>query len=252
MSKNLADLRFAIRNASGQVSCIWRLWATRHGDVYLAARNMAKIEKYSFHKSGVCRSAFTSEYGAPKTMTDRAMFKWRRLSTPAAGESRGSRVAWIAFPTDYLSSPSGLVVKDVAWIEAAPAGGATYIEVVFTRESPERVHRAFRERQERDVLTYLRLPSEEALFVCSYHADWENKDLRMPGEGKVADLVFSSRDPHDTGRPVRIRFGPAPCDGDALVLQELGGYPVHAGPKHETQGAGDEAARPQLALSELR
>ena len=182
-------------------------------------------------------------------MTDRAMFKGRRLPTPAAGEDRGSRVAWIAFPTDYLSGAFDSGVKDVAWIEAAPAGGATYIEVVFTRESQERVHRAFRERQERDVLTYLRLLFDEALFVRYYHADWENKDLSMPGDGKVADLVFSALDPHDTGRPIRIRFGPAPSDGDALVLQELGGYPIDAGPKPELQRMRDETVRPQLDLS---
>lgn len=75
MAKNIADLRFAIKNSSGLVSSIWRLWATRHGDVYLATRSMAKIEKFSFHKSGICRSAFTNEHGTPQTMTDRVMFK---------------------------------------------------------------------------------------------------------------------------------------------------------------------------------
>lgn len=244
MAKNLADLRFAVRSPSGQVSSIWRLWATRHGDVYLATRTMAKIEKYSFHKSGICRSAFTNEHGTPKTMTDRAMFEWKRLSTPAAGEGKASRVAWLGFPTDYLSKPSDAGVEGMAWIEAAPAGGATYVEFAFTRESQKSIETAFRTRQERTLLAYVELPSDEAFFGSYYHADWENKDLNMPGNGEVADLAFSSHDPCNTGRPIRIRFGSAPSDGDPLVLQELGGYPMPATPNPALQGTRDKAARP--------
>lgn len=235
MAKNLADLRFAIRSASGQVSSIWRLWATRHGDVYLATRSMAKIEKYSFHKSGICRSAFTNEHGTPQTMTDRAMFKWKRLATPAAGEGRASLVAWLAFPTDYLSQPSASSVEGVAWIEAAPAGGATYVEFAFTRESQKSIEAAFRKREERKLLAYVELSPDQAFFGSYYHSDWENNDLNMPGNGQVADLVFSPRDPYDTGRPIRIRFGPAPSDGDSLVLQELGGYPIPGTPNSALQ-----------------
>lgn len=91
---------------------------------------------------------------------------------------------------------------------------------------------------------YVELPTDEALFGSYYHADWENKDLNMPGNGEVANLVFSSRDPCDTGRPIRIRFGPAPSDGDALVLQELGGYPMPATRNPTLQGMRGEAARP--------
>jgi hypothetical protein len=161
-------------------------------------------------------------------MTDRAMFKWKRLSTPAAGEGKASRVAWLGFPTDYLSRPSNSGVEGVAWIEAAPAGGATYVEFLLTREPQESIEAAFRERQERNLLAYVKLPTDEAFLGAYYYADWENKDLNMPGNSKVADLVFSPRDPYDTGRPIRIRFGPPPSDGDALVLQELGGYPMPA------------------------
>ena len=226
MSKNLIDLRFAIRSSLGQVSSIWRLWATRHGDVYLATRTMSKIEKYSFHKSGICRSAFTNEHGAPQTMTDRAMFKWKRLATPATGDGKASRVAWLGFPTDYLSKTSDSSVVGVTWVEAAPTGGATYIEFAFTRESLESIEKAFCERQERNLLAYVELSSDEGFLGSYYHADWENKDLNIPGNGEVADLVFSQHDPYDTGKPIRIRFGAAPSDGDALVLQELGGYPI--------------------------
>jgi hypothetical protein len=226
MAKNLTDVRFAIRGSSGQVSSTWRLWVTRHGDVYLATRSMAAIEKYSFHKSGICRSAFTSQASTPGTMADRAMFKWRRLATPEVGKDGGARVAWLIFPTDCLSSTFDSDDKPVRWIEAAPAGGATHVELAFTFESQERTARTFAEKQERKLLAYKGLPCGEAIFLNYFHGGWENCDLNIPGDGRTADLVFSSQDPYATGRPMRIRLGRPPADGDALVLVELGGYRV--------------------------
>jgi hypothetical protein len=38
---------------------------------------MGHIEKVSFHESGICRRAFTREHGAPSTMTDWVMNRWR-------------------------------------------------------------------------------------------------------------------------------------------------------------------------------
>jgi hypothetical protein len=198
---------------------------------------MAKIEKYSFHKSGLCRSAFTSEHGTPDTMADRAMFKWRRLSTPPAGDGRAARVAWLIFPSDYLSKLSDLDGQDVVWVNAAPAGEATHVEISFTHESQEFIRRAFAEHQERSLLAYFTLTGEEALLVNCRNGAWENSDLNMPGEGKVADLVFSPRDPYDTGRPIRIRFGRTPSDGDALVLLEVGGYAMPTPPTLHYSGS---------------
>ncbi len=227
MSKNLLDLRFGIRAPNGFVSSAWRTWVTRHGDVYLATRFMARIEKYSFHRSGLCRSAFTNEHGTPKTMNDRAMFKWRRNVTPPAGSGRVARIAWIAFPTDYLSRPKAKERGEITWIDAAPPGNATYIELGFTAESETTVRESFSATGLRGVICYLPLPNEEALLIDYYHSDWKNDDLQVPGDGKAVDLLFSAHDQFDTGRPIRIRFGPMPKDGDAVLIQELGGFVDH-------------------------
>jgi hypothetical protein len=225
MGKNLFDLRFVIEGADGFRSLQWRLWITSTGDVYLTTRQMGGIQKYSFHQSGICRSAFTQEHGAPSTMPDRAMFKWKRTKTPLAGAGGASRVAWIAFPTDFLSRLPAPTAK-ITLISAAPPRDATYLELGYTFESEGVVMSAFQENQRR-LHSYTKLPSGEAFYVSSYHSDWENKDLHSPpGEGSVfPKLLFSSNDPLNTGRPVRMLFGPIPKDGDALVLQELGGYP---------------------------
>src|SRR5207249_4507505 len=101
------------------------------GDVYLTVKAMGGIHKYSFHTRGICRSAFTQEHGTPSVMPDRAMFKWHRASTPPAGTCQIARVAWIGFATDFLSRPAETYGEDVAWIEAAPTGGATCVALSF-------------------------------------------------------------------------------------------------------------------------
>ena len=46
----------------------------------------------------------------------------------------------------------------------------------------------------------------------------------MSGGGDLSGLAFSTEDRLNTGRPIRIRLASAPSDGNALILQELGGY----------------------------
>ena len=225
MASNLFDLRFLVQRDDGYCSSQWRLWVTRAGDVYLATRGMGGIQKYSFHASGICRSAFTREHGAPRTMADRAIVKWNRATTPRPGSGSASRVAWIAFPTDYLSR-SPLPVAKSTVIAAAPQGRATYVEVGYTFESESFVLEAF--GGNRRLHSFNRLPSGEAVFLESYHGEWENNDLSSPPapDSVLPELCFSASDPQNTGRPLRIILGPTPRDGDALVLQELGGYKV--------------------------
>lgn len=227
VAKNLANLRFGIQDTSGMRSCIWRLWVTQSGDIYLANRTMAGIDKYSFHQSGICRSAFTSEFGTPSTMTDRAIFKWRRASTPAVGGRGIAQVAVFSFPTDYLSRPTNQNTDGVTWLTAAQAGRSTCVEFSFTSESRNTVETALCMREGHELLLYLMLPSGEAFFVDTYFIDWGNSDLTMPGNGTTADIIYSSSDPLNTGRPIRIRFGATPSDGGALMIQEIGGYASH-------------------------
>lgn len=152
MPGKLLDFRFGVKRPDGYESSVWKLWSTRQGDVYAAIRSMVRIEKYSFHKSGICRSAFTNEHGTPSTMSDRAMFKWQRSQAAHAGSHGASRVAMIAFPTDFLSRPTQGHKKKIHWIPAAPKSCATFVEFSFTHEDEETVKECFANRGERHVL----------------------------------------------------------------------------------------------------
>lgn len=208
---------------------MWRLFATRNGDVYLSS--LGGVKKYSFHQSGICRNAFTNEYtekhGMPKNMTDRAMSKWKRNTTPLSNNN-ATMVSMIAFPTDFLSREQKAESKKVTWIDAAPSGGATYFELAYTSGSENEIRNLLSSNGNRNLLNYGRLSANEALLAMFYHGDWENKDVNSPTshESIFPDLLFSSNDPDDTGRPIRIVIESIPKDGDALIMQELGGYKV--------------------------
>lgn len=226
MSKFLLDLRFCVRRPDGYVSDTWRVSTTRLGDFHLATASIAGSEKYSFNKSGMCRSAHTGAEGAPAALRDRAGFRWRRAVTPPGGSGRASRVAWIAFPTDYLSRPTAEDDADVVWIDAAPACGATYVEFAIAAEPERNIRSVVDIVQDRTLVRCAALPHGETLVIFCYHADWENKDLRVSGHGAVADILFSAADPLAAGRPLRHRLGPAPKDGEAVLLLEMGGVAV--------------------------
>ena len=101
IGKTNPQLRVAIGNASNRQSNIWRI-AIRKSDVYV--NTSLKNSKFSFHESGICRHAFTAEYGAPPGMNDRVMERWRRAEIPPPNSGRACSVLELAFPTDFLSA----------------------------------------------------------------------------------------------------------------------------------------------------
>jgi hypothetical protein len=136
----------------------------------------------------------------------------------------------LAFPTDYLSGPPGLVLsRPRIWIPPAPSGQAIVVEMFFTNEAEESVSNEFSKVGARTLLGYTELPMGESFAIATYVCDWQNRDVHVPSShGEARHLVFSSTDPDRTGRPIRLTMFRPPGDGDALVGQELGGYATDA------------------------
>ena len=226
MSNYLLDLSFGIKRPDGYVSDVWRASTTRLGDFRLVTSSIAGVEEYSFDKSGMCRSAHSGGESLHATLRDRAGFRWRRAATPPRGSGRAARVAWIAFPTDYLSRPTAEDDGNIFWIAAAPACGATYVEFAYAAEPEQGIRGVLDVMQDRTLVRCAALPNGETLVIFCYHADWDNKDLRVPGNGLAADVLFSADDPLASGRPLRHRFGPVPKDEEAVLLLEMGGAAI--------------------------
>jgi hypothetical protein len=226
MSKNHFDLRYGILRPDGYTFSVWRLWITKHSDVYLAAKSMAGIAKYSFHASGICRSAITKERSS--TDKDRLMFRWKRNPSPPPENTEAVIcVARIAYPTNFLSSPTNEGGKNISWIQAAQENHATILEFSFTRDTELSIRKVLENAKERVLFQYMQLPNlKESLMVTYINESWDNKDLRITSaSSETGDLIASAQDPEKTGRPIKLVYGPTPLDGDFAMVAELGCYP---------------------------
>jgi hypothetical protein len=85
------NFRLAIGAANGPRSNVWRGFSNRD-EAYLCHGGLGRIEKISFHSSGVCRQAFTEVEGPAEGETDRVIEKWKRSSTPDCGGGAGQAV----------------------------------------------------------------------------------------------------------------------------------------------------------------
>lgn len=223
MSKNVADLRFAVSDPVLGHSNTWRLWITRHGDIYLSVRSTAGIEKFSFHRSGICRHAFTKEFGTPASMADRLIHRWIRPAIPEPNSNQFARLAWIAFPSDYLSAGPDKHSSKVTTFPASASGGATFVEVGLTLDSKERILDAAGNTTPWGLLFYATVFDNVAAFARWYHGDWQNNDLRMPASHGLPGYRFLAKEGIVASRPIRILLYSLAEDGGALLVTELGG-----------------------------
>src|SRR5664279_4401308 len=65
----------------GERSSVWRIWANkRSSDVYVAARTIAGVQRFSLHQSGVWRYAWTASAAQDHVPEDqdRVIDRWQR------------------------------------------------------------------------------------------------------------------------------------------------------------------------------
>lgn len=223
MSRNLADLTFRIVSTSGFSSSDWRLWVTRHGDVYLSARATAKMVKVSFHVSGMGRYAFTSEHGAPSGQPDRLMCRWRLPGIPESGSGKYARLAWLQFPADYLSGGLGLPLTSRITVPAGEAAQATFVEVCLAHDPPEAVALHVPSSPDRGLLLATLDPKGRTVFCHWYHGPTDASDFNVPASHGMPGYRFLRYEPVQPDRPIRFMTIPTPSDGNAFVVTEVGG-----------------------------
>jgi hypothetical protein len=226
MAKKRFDFRMAVGSPTGPRSSVWHFWS-RNDQVYVAHSDMGGIQKFSFHTPDICRFAFTKEHGSPMRLENRAMHEWHRHLTPPSETKRAVRVLRIGFATDVLSTALKPSNKNINWIKAAPAGGSTVIDIMFTRDTEEAVREAVAidQNAQHEILVYKMLPNGEAFCVTSWFAERTPEQLRMPASrGLERDLIVLSADPTHSGRPIRLTTFSNPKDGDLMRAWEFGAY----------------------------
>lgn len=139
-------VRFAVGPPDGLTSNAWRMWTSKHGDIYIACRDNFKEAKVSLHASGRWRMGFTTDAISknPQLLlpdTNRAWDVWDEPPTSLPD----SVVAFqLIFPTSELAvRPEQRQAKlwdRVLHIESAPPGKVTIITLFITKGAPMLKH----------------------------------------------------------------------------------------------------------------
>lgn len=124
-------LRFAVGNSDEYRSAVWRLWI-QGKDVYLAARTSADLIKFSMHRSGIWRLAWTKQSGITALgSSDRVEGRWTRPPQFRVGWTQGPSVVVpsveLARPFKHASTGLG----EVVWIPPAGPGSKHHLTVLF-------------------------------------------------------------------------------------------------------------------------
>lgn len=226
---------FRIGVKSGQArSNVWRV-STRKSEVYLTLGE-TKAEKFSFHSSGICRHAFTAEFGSPPGMDDRVMTRWRRAPIPPSNVGKKTSVLEVAFPTDFLSTAFPEVQEQVHWLPAAPEGQSTHIDFSISADGPQTVQPLVEQGHGVPIAAFA-LEDNSWFYVVSFQSAFKGQEIRIPRTGKRNfDFVIARHDEMKTGRPIRLLVMSNPSDGDKMIAWEYGAFRADPDAVFEVEG----------------
>lgn len=135
-------VRFAVGSPQGFTSNAWRVWTSKHGDVYISCRDNFKEAKVSLHTSGRWRMGFTTEAisknaGLLSEPTNRAWDVWDQPLPSLPGIVTAFH---LVFPTSELvvrpeQRPNDQW-KHVVFIEAAPMRQMVNVTLFVTVGAP--------------------------------------------------------------------------------------------------------------------
>jgi len=131
-------IRIAVGPPDGLTSNAWRIWATKHGDVYIACRDNFNETKVSLHASGRWRMGFTTEAIAKnsKILQNNQNRAWEVWDKPPASLPNTVIAFRLFFPMSELAvRPEQRKPKEwakVMFIEAQPVGKLTVISLFVT------------------------------------------------------------------------------------------------------------------------
>jgi hypothetical protein len=226
--------RLAIGNPENLRSNLWRV-AVRKSDIYVSTGGGAPV-KFSFHESGICREAFTSEFGVPPGMQDRVMTRWRRGEIPPPNTNKGCSVLEIAIPTDFLSAGLSVPAKKICWIDAAPAGQSKCIELFFSADGPD-VAGPLIQQGQRNPIAGIRLENGRWFYTTTHEIPFSGQEMRLPAAGnRKFDFLITRDNIPSAERSVRILLKNQPADGDKMVAWEYGAFRVEPGASYQVDG----------------
>lgn len=125
-------LRVGVGSADGERSSVWRIWANpSKSDVYVAARNIVRVQKFSLHESGDYRYAWiTREIAQEHTGEEqRIVDRWRRPDLDPSGWNLALSI--LVASEDVVAIPGPRETADVRWLPKPPPGRTRRILVMM-------------------------------------------------------------------------------------------------------------------------
>jgi len=253
MTRKGFELRIGVGTPTAQRSQIWKVWS-QNDEIYAAHRNMGHIEKFSFHKSGICRRAFVSERPQPTGMSDRVLGRWTRDKTPEAGQHQAVSLLEIVFPDGHLSAQAAIGPSSVNWLGTPGSGAARTVQLLLTNED-ESTYRALTKSDGCAVLVFRTLPNGESAVIRTFVHPWTDGDLvGISQRAHEDDWVFSAAYVMGIERSLFLSMFTGP-NGTRVV--EMSGYKVPTGeglhryPHAATLTRGSDAIRGNDARSHI-
>jgi hypothetical protein len=234
VGKKNPRFRMSIGDRENRRSNLWRV-AARKSDVYVSTGGGAPV-KLSFHESGICRDAFTGEFGVPPGMRDRVMTRWRRAEIPPPNTGKACSVLEIVIPSDFLSTGLSVPAKEICWIDAAAASRSKCIELFFSADRPDVVEPLIQQGP-RTPIAGIRLENGCWLYITNHEIPFSGQELRIPVAGnRKFDFLITRDDIPSAERSDRILVMNKPGDGDKMVAWEYGAFRVEPGASYQVDG----------------
>jgi hypothetical protein len=197
------DLRFAVGEANGPQSRVWRLWS-HGGDVYCAVRDGGRLLKVSLHcargdRPPICQLSITSEFHdklgeESRSPTGRHLERWQRSVPDRHGDILGTRVL---IPFESVRSRTATHRKPTTWLTIPDPNGAIEIALLF--RPPDR-HWSSAEPTHTTELAATVLPNGEQFRAVHYKYHLNDEARAMIGRMKHS---AQSTPPHWSTRPIR-------------------------------------------------
>lgn len=196
----------------GHRSGVWRIWAnppsTGKSDVYVTARSIAGVQKFSLHESGDFRHQWVTGDAASRftSSPDKRIYAWQRGPEHDGWITKGLTVFFPAGERDRITD-DGSHPESTIWLPEGEPGSVWVLHIVFAR--PDQGEAAMPGIIPLDGFT---LPNGSALMVFGQHrpiTDIETEHLttaraaipwdQFPDLGAVQALRLTLHSEADTG-----------------------------------------------------
>ena len=203
-SSQKKTFRFGVGSPDEYRSAIWRVWV-QGNDVYAAARSMTELVKFSLHRSGNWRFAWTEKSGIKSERSgDRAEEKWKRPTPFSPGWTQGPSIIVpnSGIKRSFRHDPEE-DLRGIVWIPPASPGSRHHFTILFAAvDAPTDSWNTVTRRDDRR-LAVLGLRNGDKVMVCQREGPMPDKEsVWVFGLVKDMRINYQNPDPGVAGASI--------------------------------------------------